>query len=312
MPDLEILDKLTGLVIFDAVRIDGFLGEGKEKVVLKATKLDDGTELAVQLYQSNPMFLLNEVDFTFLPAAAMPEADLERHLDILEKLVAACARPEPGLFFWHMRALYARILVGLCRDVQEYQQPVLDTTTLILQNQEFTAYARRTLSRKEHLSWLELEAWEYYLDAEALQLVADFTARMVLGTRLDFNQPTCLLALIFCEGFFGDIPRESEAGDFFSAILDDDPPACEAEAQFARFLADVDYGAVIELAAAERDLLQQLLTSLRGLLATDALDDADLLRRQGDDFLMRYNTGRNTLLRGLPRFLRVLDAHLAV
>jgi hypothetical protein len=113
MADKEIIEKLSGLVVFDRFRIEGLEGEGAEKVVLRATDLQANKLVVLELYQSNPMFLLNEPDFDFLPRENSPSVRTQRFVTIAEKLVLACDRDDPGLFFWHVESIYIRLPVKL-------------------------------------------------------------------------------------------------------------------------------------------------------------------------------------------------------
>lgn len=307
MADPEIVRKLTGLTIF-GVRIEGLEGEGKEKVVFRATRLDNGEQVVMKLYQSNPMFLLNEVNFEFLPPFGDAALITERYVGIAEKLISACERTSPGLFFWHMQYVYARIMTALCLDFEEYKMPVLDTTTQTFQNSELVDLGRQTLNRKSNLRFSELEEWEYYLKEDALREVVKFISSTPFGHALNFNLPTSLLALIFCEGFFGDIPRES--GNSFKALLDENPSKALAEDRLREFLEAVGLGELDPSIHEELHTLQQALDDLRTLLQSDMFDDSAWLKETGNDFMTKYNAGRNTLLRGLPRYLRTLQAYL--
>ena len=207
MPEQEIIDKLTGLVVFDQLRIEGLQGEGKENVVLRATKLDDNAQLVLKLYQSNPMFLLNEVDFDFLPKSQDSEQDEERHLEILEKLLMACESENVGLFFWHMRSIYGRILMCLIDDYKQYQMVVMDTTTSVFQNSELLQVGVESLNRLKHGNRImDCEEWEYGLRADNVEAVVNFLKPEMFSEVLTFDKPVPLLALVFSEGFFGMIP----------------------------------------------------------------------------------------------------------
>jgi hypothetical protein len=350
MPDQEIVDKLTNLVVFGKYRIEGLLGEGKEKVVLRAVVLNESSQgtgrsgsrprfsdsdadrVVLKLYRSNPMFLLNEVDFEFLPLSGNTQVDVDRFISIAEKVVDACDRPHPGLFFWHIQALYGKILTDLCRDFSEYGVPVIDTSTLVLQNSELAEYARTTLSRVENLGFLDLEPWEVEIRPlrESLKVVSEFLTRRRDHVALEFSTPTALLAVVFCEGFFGTIPRNEgdEKGERGQAVLGnltrDPTDVVPAESTLGTFLNAVDYGGIIADYEREVGLLAKALEALRGMAAVDASNALDRVLEQAlagmvgksasndstpDDFTMRYNAGRNTLLRGLPRFVRVLTEY---
>jgi hypothetical protein len=153
MADKEIIEKLTGL-IFHNVRISGLAGEGDEFVVLRGTYLIENKEVVIHLYQSNPMFLLNEVDFVLLPRSFDLNQREERFFAIADKLMESCERPNPGLFFWHLKFVYTRILASLCFSFDQYQMPILDTTTHNLQNSELIALGEQTLNRERELEFL--------------------------------------------------------------------------------------------------------------------------------------------------------------
>jgi hypothetical protein len=313
MPDQEILTKLEGLVLFGNVRLGKLLGEGKEKVVLHGVKLDDKEELAIQLYQSNPMFLLNEVDFEFLPLSAAQNEE-ERHLNILEKLIAACERENPGLFFWHMESLYSRILVGLCEDFEQYNKAVIDTTTIAFQNRELVVVGKKALNRKASRNFLDAD-WEHRLKEETLRKVIDFVSALPFGDPISFSDPTALLAVVFCEGFFGTIPSKDESqkdsGGLFGDLTSDSPSPVDAEKILLRFLNSTDFKSIVPSIQNGVTVLKAALKQLRGMLLEDAFDRSEQLARMGDRFVMRYNAGRNTLLRGLPRCIRTIEKHLS-
>jgi len=315
MPEQEILDKLEGLIVFDNLRLGKLVGEGKEKVVLHATKLDDNKELVLKLYQSNPMFLLNEVDFDFLPRSTVEAEAQERYLNILEKLLTACERENPGLFFWHMESLYTRILIGFCESFEEYNMPVLDTTTSCFQNGELIVVGQRALNRKTHsTSMVELEYWEYRLKEPTLRSVVDFLSQGLFQEPLSFSDPTVLLAVVFCEGFFRTIPSKEDgaasSGGLLGDLTDDHPAPVEAEKILSQFLASTDFKSTVPSMNDGVSILKKALEQLRGMLLEDAFDKAEQLRGLGEQFVMKYNAGRNNLLRGLPRCIRVMLEHL--
>jgi hypothetical protein len=154
-----------------------------------------------------------------------------------------------------------------------------------------------------------------YLKEQSLSEVVSFVTDGMTGSGIDFNLPTALLSLIFCESFFGDIPKETEKqparNSLFGDLTSDNPPHVQAEDQLRAFLADTEFATLVPSAVTELAQLRKLLDSLRAILLTDDVDDVARLKRQGEDFIMRYNAGRNTLLRGLPRFIRVFQSHLA-
>lgn len=312
MADNEIIDKLKGCIVFDnQLRIDGLQGEGKEKVVLKATKLADGQQLVLHLYQSNPMFLVNELDFFFLPKSGVKEIESERYITLLEKVVKACKRSNPSLFFWHMEAIYARILVGLYEGYIQYDMPLFDTTTAPLQNSDFTQFITTTSSRLQQLSFMDLDNWEYYFNKDRLQKVVKSSIDSPFGhsNAISFDSPVLLLSLIFCEGFFGETSlEEKKEDDIFKQLMEDPSDYVEAEGILNDFMASTNFHNTIPSLTKDIESVKKLISTLRNMLLTDAYDDAEILKKYGDIFLMRYNAGRNTLLRGLPRFLRVLHS----
>lgn len=316
MPDTEIIEKLKGLVIYhiiadQGVKIVRYAGQGKDWVVFEAVTVPGGNRVAAKLYQSNPMFLLNEVDFDFLPDAGSSEQRDARHRAILDKLLTACERASPGLFFWHMKFVYARILSGLCRLAEENDMGVIDTATNAFQNEEFLAFARSTVVRRAQLQWHELDYWESVLNPKALGLV--------IGTLQEFapqvccfqpSSPTALLALVFSEGFFGAVSSEETVAATFGFPEHLDGPPIPAEVRLRVFLDGVDYRAIVPNIQDDIEALNRSRDQLRVMLQLDALDDSEWIQGLGDDFRLRYNAGRNTLLRGLPRFLRTLSTHL--
>lgn len=312
MADQEIIDKLKGCIVFDnRLRIEGLEGEGKEKVVLRVTKLDDGKQLVLHLYQSNPMFLVNELNFVFLPRSGVKEIESERYIILLEKVVKECKRSNPSLFFWHMEAIYARILVGLYEGYIQYDMPFYDTTTAPLQNPEFFQFIATTSSRLQQLSFMELESWEYYLNKDELQKVIKSATDSPFGysNAISFDSPVLLLALIFCEGFFGDFSEEKKKNDIFKQLMEDPSDYVEAEEILNDFMTSINFRNTIPSFTKDIESVQKIISTLRSMLLTDVFDDAEKLKKYGDTFLMRYNAGRNTLLRGLPRFLRVVYSH---
>jgi hypothetical protein len=315
MVDKEIIAKLTGLVVFEHLRLEGLEGEGKESVVLRATDIRDKKQLVLKLYQSNPMFLLNEPDFNFQPSRGSLSERTPRFVTIAEKLVLAGERDQPGLFFWHVESIYERLLVGLCSDFKEYGTAVMDTTTSLFQNDELISVANKVVTRKAQLDLFELEYWEMYIDAVTLQAVARFVSAHPFSQQLNFRKPTQLLALVFCEGFFGAIPSQDEnkssSKSFFGDLTNDSPSHVHAEELLGEFLRSTEFRSIIPTVREDRDILEKALSQLRTMLMEDALDKSEQLKNQGDQFLMRYNAGRNTLLRGLPRFLRTVRNDLA-
>lgn len=312
MADPEIINKLIGLVVMNC-RIEGFEGEGREHVVFSGTYLEDGRKIVLKFYQFNPMFLLNEVDFWILPPSGQKDRDQERYFTIIEKLLAACKRKSPSLFFSDMRYIYKRVLVGLYYDFEKYKKPVLDTTILTIQNEEFIDLAKQILARKQNDPF-GLEGLDYLVNKmDILQKVIAFITADNMRL-LSFNLPTSLLLLIFSQGFFGEIPIEekqsSDTSNMLEAILSDNPYHLVAEDCLREFLDTVEFKDVVTSMPRDLTVLQQFLMELRTLLLADMLDDADLLRKFDQESLMKYKKGRNNLLRALPRFLRVLNAHL--
>jgi hypothetical protein len=312
MPEKEIIDKLTGLVVFGRFRIEGLEGQGKEKVVLRAMDLKEKRLVVLQLYQSNPMFLLNEPNFDFLPLATEASAREDRFLNIVENLLNASERENPGIFFWHLVAIYERLIVGLCEDTKQYGLPVMDTSTAAFQNSELRQVIKQTLTRKAKLDFVELEPWEYYIQEKTLNSVSDFLSKHGFSETLDFRRPTLLLAVIFSEGFFGQIPsnQSEQSRSFFENLTNDSPPGIAAEGLLGEFLSMTQFQTVTQSASEDLKILKSAVTQLRGMLYEDAFDKSEQLKKQGDLFFQRYNAGRNTLLRGLPRFIRTVSQHL--
>ena len=309
MPEIEIIQKLTGCS-FMGYRIKEFIDEGKEHVVFRVTHNSDSQEFVLKLYQSNPMFFLNEVDFQFLPPETGTDTLRERCFVILEKLILNCERPSPGLFFVEMRCLYARILFGLYEDFIKHQMPVIDVTTLTIQNNEFSDFARQTALRLRTINYIEREEWEYFIrNPEVIEQIGMLSPNT--ETSLNFNLPTSLLFLLFCGGFFGEIPEISGSLERFLNLLSDTPPLVEAEQLLSQFLELVDFRDVVPSVEAEILTLQGFLQELRTVLQSDMLDYVERLSKfEGGRFIADYRKGRNRILQALPRYIRVIKAHI--
>ncbi|NEO54227.1 MAG: hypothetical protein F6K54_14740 [Okeania sp. SIO3B5] len=321
MPDPEIINKLEGLTYNKAnVKIIGGLaGEGKEFVVFNAINLSSDSKVVIHFYQSNPMFLLNEVDFDFLPDSGNFSERINRHEAIMTKLLLACEREHPGLFFLHMKFIYARILLELCRDFEVYQTVVQNTTNMVFQNEEFVEFSKITLNRitnslSNQSLPLELDDWEYRIRRKEsfLTEVIQFLEKEQKLHFFNPNTPTSLLALVFSEGFFGTIPKDENNNEdsFFGDLTSDSPSKVIAEDRLKEFLDDLEYREIIPNLTEEIDKLKITLAKSQDMLTIDAFYEDEWLKNLGYDFLPRYRAGRNTLLRGLPRFLRTINAHV--
>jgi hypothetical protein len=140
------------------------------------------------------------------------------------------------------------------------------------------------------------------LNKESLTSIIQFLSEGFASKGVNFNLPTSLLCLIFCEGFFGNIGSEDTS---IEQMAKGDLPVLECEDILAEFIETVDFVSLATTASNEILTLEGVLQNLRDMLFVDFYDEGKELEKLGKDFIMRYNAGRNTLLRGIPRFLRV-------
>jgi hypothetical protein len=312
MTNPELIGKLTGCVINNELRITGLVAEGSRAIVLGATNLRDATDVVLKLDKSSPMFLLNEADTFFLPLSDAPSVRAKRFYRIHEQLIVACKTDFPGLFFHNMTVIYERILAVLALDHREIGKPVMDLVTAAFQNAEFLRVGERTLARKARMAWPDLEYWEHQVPNDDLRVVVEVAPSLPFEVLLDFTRPLQLLALVFSEGFFGLIPTddpkpESWGRDLARGRLQ----VVESEHVLADFL--MIAGSAFDAATANHDLrmLKHAVQNGQAMFMEDAMDKKHQLSLLGEEFLARYRKGRNTFLRGMPRFVRVAEAWLS-